>query len=167
MKIKLADKLACGFVVAATIALLSWQAVVAQVTLPQVTTVGPTDLIQVIPGGQPSVGNKYGNAGQVNGPLGLQTSTPLTAFSLTFNNGTTYWFITPAGTLATGTFLMDANAGNGQRACVESTQTQTAVTITGGANQNIGGTPVTAMTANTTYCWVYVALKATWYPITI
>ena len=64
----------------------------------------PTDLIQVIPGGQPSVGNKYGNAGQVNGPLGLQTSTPLTAFSLTFNNGTTYWFITPAGTLATGTF---------------------------------------------------------------
>lgn len=140
---------------------------VAQVTLPQVQRVDPvSDLVQVIPRGQPTAGSVYGTVEQVN-QAGLQSSVPLTAFSLTFNNGTSYWLIRPAGTLATGTFTFDANAGNGQRACIQSTQTQTAVVVAAGTNQTIAGSAVTAMVAGTTYCWVYVYAAATWYPITI
>lgn len=141
---------------------------IAQVTLPQVATVDAgSDRIQVIPRGQPSAPSYFASPAQISGPVGLQYTVPLTAFSLTFNNGTTYYVINPAGTLATGTFTFDANASGGQKACVESTQTQTAVTIAAGTGQTIGGTPVTAMVAYTTYCWIYVRSTAVWYPITI
>ena len=140
---------------------------IAQVTLPQLQRVDPVaDLIQVIPQGQPSSGNKYATAEQVS-QNGLQYAVPLTGFSLQFNNGTGYYLIKPAGTLASGTFTFDPLAGNGQRACVYSTQTQSAITIAPGANQTIGGSAVTAMTAATSYCWVYVYSTATWWPITI
>lgn len=166
MKLSRFDKLCLGFVVAGFVCLFVGLAA-AQVTLPQVQRVDPVaDLIQVIPRGVPTSGNQYATVEQVNQD-GLQSPVPLTAFSLQFNNGTSYFIIRPAGTLATGTFTFDPNAGNGQRACIQSTQTQTAVVVAPGTNQTIAGTPVTAMVAGTTYCWKYVYGAATWYPITI
>lgn len=166
---KFSRKLWLGVLVAGFVSALGLAGLVAvaQVTLPILPRVDPvSDLVQVLPRGVPVAGNQYATVEQVN-QSGLQSSVPLTAFSLTFNNGTSYWIIRPAGTLATGTFTFDANAGNGQRACIQSTQTQTAVTVAAPTGQTIAGSAVTAMVAGTTYCWMYVYAAATWYPITI
>lgn len=133
-------------------------------SLPKVQSVGPTDLIQVIPGGVPGVQSQYATAALTNGIQGYQVVVPLTAFSLTFNNGQMWFLLQPAGTLATGTITMQPNPGDGQRACVRSTQTQTAITITANTGQTIGGTAVTALVANTTVCWTYQASVSTWWP---
>jgi hypothetical protein len=150
----------------AGLTLLCGVAFAQSVSVPTLQNVGPTDLFQDQVGGQPNVNGRYATAPQINGPLGLQYAVPLTAFTLQFNNGTSYYIIKPAGTLATGTFTFDPLASNGQRACVYSTATQTAVTITAGTGQTIGGSAVTAMVAATTYCWIYVAQTGVWYPQT-
>ena len=75
------------------------------------------------------------------------------------------WRITsrPAGTLANGTLTMSASAGDGQRFCLQDTQTQSAITINANTNQSLGGlsTP-TALVAGTRYCWIYNLPLATW-----
>ena len=135
------------------------------ISVPTQTYLNTSDLIQVVPQGIPSAGNHYATPSLITNTVGYQISVPLTAFSLTFVNGQTYWYIQPAGTLATGTFTFEPNPGDGAKECVRSTQTQTAVTMTANTGQTVGGTAVTAMTANTTYCWLYQASSATWYPI--
>jgi len=150
-----------AILLASTVSLASAQTI----TLPQVTSVGPADLFQDIVNGVPTAQNKYATAAQINGVLGYVISVPSSGFSLTFGNSQTYYLILPAGTLATGTFTMAPNPGDGQKACVRSHQTQSAVTIAANTGQTIGGTAVTAMTADTTYCWLYQASSTTWYPI--
>lgn len=145
--------------------LLIGAAIAQPYVYPQVTSVSPTDLIQDLPLGQPvGPSNQYATAALINNVPGYQKSTPLTAFTLTFKNGQSLWYITPAGTLATGTFTMAPAPGDGAVACAESTQTQTAVTIAANTGQAIGGTAVTAMTAATRYCWFYQASSSTWFP---
>ena len=135
----------------------------AQITLPQVTSVGPTDLFQDVVSGQPTGGNQYATAAQINGPQGYVKAVPLTAFSLSFANGQTWYLINPAGTLATGTFTLSPNPGQGQRNCVRSTQIQTAVTIqvASGSGQTITSV-ITAMAANTTYCYIFNQPTGVW-----
>ena len=89
-------------------------AIAQTVVLPQVVKVDADDLVQVIKHGMPTAQSRYATAAQVNGPIGYQTSTPLTAFSLAFAAGQTMSSITPAGTLGNGTFTLAANPGNGQ-----------------------------------------------------
>ncbi len=144
---------------------LAGSAVAQTVAVPQLQQVNPTDLFQDVPQGNVSVGNKYVTPALITNTTGYAITVPLTAFSLTFVNGQTYYLIQPAGTLATGTFTFEPNPGDGAEQCIRSTQTQTAVTITGNTGQTIGGTALTAMTANTTYCWLYQASSATWYRI--
>ena len=135
------------------------------ITLPQVTSVGTADLFADVVGGVPTAQNRYATAAQINGVPGYVIAIPSSAFTLTFGNSQTYYLIQPTGTLATGTFTMAPNPGDGQRACVRSSQTQTAVTIAANTGQTIGGSAVTAMTANTMYCWLYQASAAEWWPI--
>lgn len=145
--------------------LLAAGAIAQTVSLPAVVSVGTTDLLPIVPRGQPSSAAVFTTPSLITNTAGYVITVPLTAFTLTFTNGQTYWLIQPAGTLATGTFTTEPNPGDGARMCVRSTQTQTAVTITANTGQTIGGTAVTAMTANTTYCWLYQASATTWYPI--
>ena len=145
--------------------LLIGAAIAQPYVYPQVTSVSPTDLIQDLPLGQPvGPSTQYATAALINNVPGYQKSTPLTAFTLTFKNGQSLWYITPAGTLATGTFTMAPAPGEGAVACAESTQTQQAVTSAANTGQTIGGTAVTAMTAATRYCWFYQASSSTWFP---
>jgi len=94
----------------------------------------------------------------------VTASTPLTGFSISFNalgnNETVY--LTPAGTLATGTivFPTDATSAIGQTLTLVSTQTQTALTVTS-TSLTLVGTAVTALTANTEVSWKKVA-ASTW-----
>lgn len=100
--------------------LLIGAAIAQPYVYPQVTSVSPTDLIQDLPLGQPvGPSNQYTTAALINNVPGYQKSTPLTAFTLTFKNGQSLWYITPAGTLATGTFTMAPAPGDGAVACAE------------------------------------------------
>jgi hypothetical protein len=94
--------------------------------------------------------------------------TPLTAFTITVPNGVSRLLLTPAGTLATGTITLPANPVDGQEVCLYSTQTQTALTLSANTGQTISNA-ITAMTANTRYCYDYAgttanaATAANWY----
>jgi|ERR1700691_400332 len=155
-------KLLCGFIAAFGI-LLSIGAIAQVTSPPQVANVGTADLFLDVVRGSPSANSYYATAQQINGVLGYVKTVTLTAFSLAFGNSQTYYLIQPAGTLATGTFILSANPGDGQRNCVRSTQTQTAVTlaVAAGSGQTING-GITAMTANTSYCYLYSANNSTW-----
>ncbi|HEV2674149.1 MAG TPA: hypothetical protein VGV37_06365 [Aliidongia sp.] len=136
-----------------------------QIPVPQVQSLGSTDLVPVIPGGQPQAATYYATAGQVAGVFAYSIQAPLTAFTITDGNGVSFLFLNPAGTLATGTLTMMAVPSDGQNFCLESTQTQTAITISANTGQSLGGTLATptALVANTRYCWLYSRSAATWY----
>lgn len=128
--------------------------------------IGLTDLIPIIPGGAPSGATVYARAAQIAGVPGYQYSVPLTAFSIQAANSTKRLFLNPAGTLATGTVLFALNPSDGQEFCIESTQTQTALTVTAGSGTTISALAigaVTALVAGTPVCWFYNAPLLTWY----
>ena len=52
---------------------------------------------------------------------------------------------------------------DGQRFCLVSTQTQTAMTAVANTGQTIVGTAVTALVANVQVCWVYRTSTLSWY----
>jgi hypothetical protein len=136
------------------------------VPVPNVTNIGQNDLVQIIPGGQPTSGNVYAAAGRVGGQYEYSYQVPITAFTITPANGINFLYLNPAGTLATGTLNMPATPGDGQRFCLEDTQTQTAITISANTGQSlasVGPTLPTALVANTVYCWFYRSANATWY----
>jgi hypothetical protein len=134
----------------------------AQVYPPPIApNVGTADLFADVVNGAPGPGTTYVKAAQISGVPGYQYVVPLTAFSLTYNAGQIYMILNPAGTLATGTVTTEANPGDGQRECILSTQTQTALTVTANTGQSIANAP-TALTANTGACWTYVRAIATW-----
>jgi hypothetical protein len=135
------------------------------VPVPNVTNIGQNDLVQIIPGGQPTSGNVYAAAGRVGGQYEYSYQVPVTAFTITPANGINFLYLNPAGTLATGTLNMPATPGDGQRFCIEDSQTQTAITVAANTGQTLasyGGAAVTALTANTVYCWFYIQNQAVW-----
>lgn len=142
----------------------------AQVSVPPRGPMTQSDLIQVIPGGQPSAQSVYATPGQLSGTEGYSYQVPLTAFSITPSDTTTFLYINPAGTLATGTLTMPAHPGDGQKFSFESSQTQTAITIAANTGQTLtagtyGLATPTAGVANTIYTWMYIANQAAWVRI--
>lgn len=138
---------------------------IAQVTTPPIVPTGQADVVQVVKGGAGTSANTYAYVGTIGGSEEYQYSVPLTAFTITANNQTTFLIINPAGTLATGTITTAASPGDGQKLCVMSSQTQTALTMTANTGQafaSYGGATVTALTANTPVCWFYIANQAVW-----
>ena len=137
--------------------------------VPKVATINASDLFEDVINGQPQAQSYYVTAGQIAGIKAYNYVVPLTAFTLTVPNGVEIEYINPAGTLATGAFTMMASPGDGQRTCFESSQTQTAVTVSANTTVNpaqvlasYGLGAVTAMTANTQYCYFYIASQSAW-----
>lgn len=129
--------------------------------LPKLQIVNADDLFQDIVHGAPQAGNFYVTAAQIAGVPGFVKSVPLTAFSLTFANTQTNMILNPAGTLATGTLITAPAPSNGQRECVLSSQTQTALTWTANTGQTINNAP-TALVANVPVCLTYSSSNLTW-----
>lgn len=158
---------------ALVIGLVSFGAAVAQtqspalssqnLVIPLVPTVGTTDLFQDVVNGYPTAPSSYATAAQIAGVPGYTFVVPLTGFSLTAGNSTSLLFLNPAGTLATGTVTMAPNPSDGQVFAIESTQTQTALTVTANTGQTVGGTAVTALVANTKVAWFFNKSLATWF----
>lgn len=92
----------------------------------------------------------------------------VTGFSVTVANGIGILILNPAGVLATGTVIMPAGAGEGDRLIITSTQTITALTVTANKGQTVSNAP-TALTVSATapygYEFVFDSDAATWYRI--
>jgi hypothetical protein len=141
-------------------------AALAQVIpVPFIPALGQTDAVMVIPAAVPSAQTKYASPGWIGGLEQYSLQVPVTGFSITIPAHTSVMMINPAGTLATGTFIMEPTPSDGQRVCIVSTQVQTAVTVTANTGQTIGGVAMTAglATANFQVCFRYIASTATWY----
>lgn len=140
---------------------------VAQVSLPLLAAMGQTDLVQVIPAGQPHAGNQYVPAGELGGMSLYSLQVPLTGFTITAAAGINQLILNPAGTLATGTLTLPPSPSDGSNFCVWDSQTQTAITVNANTGQSlnttIGAATPTALTAKTSYCWRYLASQAAWY----
>lgn len=94
-----------------------------------------------------------------------QQSTPVTGFSIAILPGVSVVQVTPAGTLAAGTFVMPNTPVDGQRVKIFTTQTLTSFTLTAGTGQTINGTAVTTLAANASVEYVYQASSLTWFRI--
>jgi hypothetical protein len=92
----------------------------------------------------------YGSQDSVAIPFDFYV--PLTGFSITPQ--TNRLLLNPAGTLATGTVLLQKNPLDGASLTISSTQTQTAITITPDAADSIVNAP-TALVASTEVRIVY------------
>ena len=154
------------FAAVAGLCLAAPPAIAQTITLPQVTSIGTTDLFKDVTGGVPTAQNKYATAQAMNGVFGYVIYVAGEGFSLTFANAQKYYYIMPSAGLTAGAFTMMPNPGDGQMACIRSTQTVGTLTMHANTGQAISATPtVSAMSANTIYCWLYSASAATWYPI--
>jgi hypothetical protein len=84
--------------------------------------------------------------------------TPLTAFNIVAQTDSV--LLTPAGTLATGTLTLPLNPPDGAKFVLQSTQTQTAITINANTGDSLvvpagGLAAITALVANTKYEYTY------------
>jgi len=155
-----------GFVIG--LALLGFaNAVSAQVVSPLVPSMHQNDTVQVNPYGAPSAQSQFAPPGAIAGVDQYSYQVPLTAFSITVPVYVAELYLNPAGTLATGTLTLMAAPSDGQRFCLEDSQTQTAITISANTGQTLTSgtyclaTP-TALVANTRYCWRYFGSQAAW-----
>lgn len=99
-----------------------------------------------------------------NNGSGVDYLTPLTGFTYNFDNATGTLYLTPAGTLATGTIVMPSAPTDGRQVQVFSSQTITALTVSPNTGQSIS-TPPTTITANGSFRLVWRASDSTWYSL--
>jgi hypothetical protein len=153
------------FLIAAAAAIGFGAAAFAQaIPVPFVPSLNQNDAVAVIPHSVPSARGQYAAPGWIGGQEQYSIQTPLTGFAITVPSHVSLMLITPAGTLATGAFTMEPTPSDGQRVCFASTQTQTAMTISGNTGQSIVGA-ATALTANTRVCYTFVASTSSWYRV--
>jgi hypothetical protein len=154
-----------GAGIALAVLALAGIAYAQSVPIPSAAPVTQGDYVQVIKNGAPSAQSSYAPAGAIGSMDQYAFNTPLTGFTLTGTSYTSLLYLTPAGTLATGTVTMPAQENDGQRFCIASSQTQTALTVTANTGQTIVGTAVTALVIGTQVCWVYRASTLSWYRV--
>jgi len=85
-----------------------------------------------------------------------------TGFSLTVPNGQQILTLTPAATLATGSIIMPPAPINGAFVQVSTTNTVTALTLSGNTGQTLLNAPTT-LTAGSSFSYYYNATNSTWY----
>jgi hypothetical protein len=91
----------------------------------------------------------------------ISVQTPTTGFNITIGNNQNILYLTPAGTLATGTVTLPTPVDR-QEATIGTSQTITAFTLTGGTI--VGAAPAT-LSANTAIKYIYYAAIGAWYRI--
>ena len=139
------------------------------IIVPTLSTLGQTDIMQVIPKGQPKAQSQYALVPLVTNVYGYYKSAPLTAFIYQIGANVTRVAFNPAGTLATGYVSLPTNPSDGSLACVFSTQIITALyicaTSTGVGNcvtTGINNALTGSLSANSGICYLYSASNTTW-----
>lgn len=136
-------------------------AVLSQTVVPKVSIINPTDLFQVIPLGNPSVGNQYATPSQITSQSGYYKSIPSSLFTFTFANNQTYAVFVPSGTLAYGYVKLAPAPSDGARECFYSQAAITTLYLTANTGQTINNA-VTTLGAQAGNCYLYSASNATW-----
>ena len=88
---------------------------------------------------------------------------PLTGFTIAIGAGVSQQLINPAGTLATGTFIMPVAPQEGQELAVGSTQIQSAVTFSASPGQSFAVTAPTALAAKVSVRFRFQS--SVWYQV--
>lgn len=90
-------------------------------------------------------------------------SVQITGFSLTLNDTDWHVIIDPAGTIATGTIVMNPNPFDGQLIDIRSSQIITTLTINGNVGQTIKGYTAGTLALGGVLTAIYKASNKTWY----
>jgi len=91
-------------------------------------------------------------------------SAPTAGFSITIPNSIGAYIIKPAGTLATGTFIMPSTPYDGQILRVSSSQIVTTLTVNANAGQTIFGAPTT-ISSTVPFGYIYRLADTSWYRV--
>ena len=91
-------------------------------------------------------------------------SVPTVGFNITVPNNVNAYVINPAGTLASGTFVMPAAPYDGQKVKFSTSQTVTTLTVSANSGQTLIGAPST-ITSIAPFTYLYTAASKTWYRI--
>lgn len=144
---------------------LGGSAALAQtIVMPQVTSVGPTDLFQDVVRGVPSAQNQYATAAQIAGVPGYHSfGTITTDPGYTVPNGVTDLFAHAAGSITLVTITTEPNPADGKRECWYLDQTTTTLTWTANTGQTINASVHAAGVQYNPNCITYVASSATWF----
>ena len=134
----------------------------------QVQTINPTtDLIQIIPRGQPQAQSFYAPpsalASQEQYSKVTLTGQPATSYTQTFSNFQTDLVLLAGSTVSYAYINFAPNPSDGARECFYSNQTVTAAYPTANTGQTVNANnTLTSMTANARYCFLYSASNLIW-----
>ena len=126
-----------------------------------VTIVNPTDLIQVVPLGQPSAQSQYLYPAQITSQSGYKKYSPLTAFSYTFSNSQSDIVLTHSTTIAQGTITFAAAPSDGARECIYAQNTVTTLNLAANTGETLNNA-VTTIAAAARVCYIYSLSNTTW-----
>lgn len=140
------------------------------ISLPQVSVINPTDLIQIIPFGQPTAQSVYVPPSKISNTYGYYkspASAPASGFVYTYANNVTYASFTPSGTIAYGYMVVNQAPSDGTRNCAFTTQAITTFLVcsassSGACTQTNINNSVSTLAANTGVCYLYSASNQTW-----
>ena len=151
--------------------LVAGVALAQTIPIQQVQIINPTDLIQVIPRGQPQSQSFYAppaalSSQELYAKVALTASSTYTTtpgYNNTFSNFQSDILVTAPGTVPYLYFTFAPNPSDGARECFYSNQTVTAAYPTANTGQTVNSSnTLTAMTASTRYCFLYSLSNLTW-----
>lgn len=129
--------------------------------VPQVSIIGPNDLIQVVPNGVGSAQSLYAKPAQITSQMGYVKASPLTAFSYTFGNSQSILVLTHSSTIAQGTVTLAAAPSDGALECVFAQNIVTTLNSVANTGQTIDNA-VTTIGAAAKVCYLYSLSTNTW-----
>lgn len=95
---------------------------------------------------------------------GMTYNAPLTGASITIGANVEYLVLEPAGTIATLTVTFPASPGDYQTVTISTTQTVTALTLSGNTGKTIANA-VTTLAANGFVKYIYRPTNTKWYRV--
>lgn len=149
--------------IAAAIGFIGLSGAVLSQSAPVVPFLHPTDLIQVVPFGQPSAGNQYATPPQLTNQFGYYKSGANAASTgtYTFGPNVTYAMFENSGTLAGFYTTLAANPADGALNCSFAIGALTIFGVAANTGQSINNA-VTTLGALGSVCYMYSLSNATW-----
>lgn len=151
-------RLLLGF---ASLLALGAVAIAQSISVPQVQIINPTDLIQVIPKGQPSAQSVYAKPAQITSQMGYVKASPVTGFTYTFGNSQSILVLTHGSTLAAGTVVFASAPSDGAQECIWAQAAVTSLTLSKASTHTINNA-VTTIAAASKVCYLFSLSNLSW-----
>jgi len=129
---------------------------------PIMPSVGPTDTIQIVPGGVPTAQQKFINPAQITSQMGYQKVSPVTGYTYTFGNSQSMILFTGAVTPLSGTVTFAPAPSDGDNACIYAQGGISTLNLAAGATGQTIRNAVSALAAATKVCYLYDATGGFW-----